>query len=213
MYPKLPIRAVLAGLALAAVAAGCAPDKVTAPAAAQSSGSLLGFLGGVVNTVTGILVPAVQRGTALPSDISVSQVIDESGGSIVLPQAGMRITFAPGAVSAPTTVEVTANAGGYYAYSFAPHGIKFNAPVVITQDMSNAQTSLLSGLLGGLLSVQGGYMADGISDLDQSTGNVLVTEQLPATTTYVVQPDGVLVPVTSYAIHHFSGYILTGGRQ
>lgn len=215
MRHKLPpIRAIVAGLALTAVAVACSPDKMTAPPPAQTSGSLLGFvgglLGGVVNTVTSLLLPAVHRGTSLPTDVAVTQTVGPAGGVISIPQAGMTITFSPGAVSAPTTITATANAGGYYAYSFEPHGIKFNAPVVITQDMSNARTS---GLLGGLLSVQGGYMADGISDLDQASGNVTISEQLPAVTVWLPGLNGQIVPTTSYSIHHFSGYILTGGRQ
>lgn len=213
MSHKLPVRSLLAGLALAVTAAACAPDKVTAPAAAPS-GSLLGLVGGlvggVVNTVAGLLLPAVHRGNALRTDVAVSQTIGPDGGTMSIPQAGMTITFAPGAVSTPTTITATANAGGYYAYTFEPHGIQFNAPVVITQDMRYAKTT---GLLGGLLTVQGGYMANGISDLNQSTGNVTVAEQLPAVTSYQVDSNGQLVPVTIYGIKHFSGYILTGGRQ
>lgn len=215
MRHKLPpIRAIVAGLALTAVAVACAPDKMTAPPPAQTSGSLLGLvgglLGGVVNTVTSLLLPAVHRGTSLPTDVAVTKTIGAAGGTISIPQAGMTITFAPGAVSAPTTITATANAGGYFAYTFQPHGITFNAPVVITQDMSDASTT---GLLGGLLSVQGGYMADGISDLNQTSGTVTVSEQLPAATAWVPGANGSLIPVTSYSIHHFSGYILTGGRQ
>lgn len=211
MRRKLPVRTILAALALSVTAAACASDRVTAPAA-PASGSLLGLVGGVVggvvNTVNAILVPAVHRGNALSSDVAVSKTIGSAGGTISIPQAGMTITFAPGAVSAPTTITATANAGGYYAYSFQPHGIQFNAPVVITQDMRYAQTT---GLLGGLLSVKGGYMADGISDLNQSTGTVSVSEQLPAATTYKTDSTGTVYPVTTYTVKHFSGYILTGG--
>lgn len=210
MPRKLTVRATIVALGVAVMAAACAPDRVTAPAPAQSSGSLLGLVGGVINTVTSLLLPAVQRGSVLARDISVSQTIGPDGGTISIPKAGMTITFSPGAVSAPVNITATANAGGYYVYTFKPHGIQFSAPVVITQDMSNAQAS---GLLGGLLSVQGGYMPDGISDLNLSTGNVSVSEQLPATTVYVQDASGQLVPMTSYSVQHFSGYILTGGRQ
>lgn len=206
MRRKIPIRTILTALALS-VTAACASDRIAAPAT-PASGSLLGLVGGVVNTVDAILLPAVHRGNALAADVSVSQTIGSSGGTISIPQAGMTITFAPGAVSAPTTITATANAGGYYAYTFQPHGIQFNAPVVITQDMRYAQTT---GLLGGLLSVQGGYMADGISDLNQSTGTVSVSEQLPAVTTYQTDASGTTYPVTTYTVKHFSGYILTGG--
>lgn len=221
MSHKLRTRATLAGLALAVLAVGCAPDQLTAPPATARavtpSGSLLGGLlgtvtgvvGGVVNTVTSLLLPAVHRSKSLSTDVAVTQTIGIAGGTISIPQAGMRIVFSPGAVLQPTSITATANAGGYAAYSFEPHGIQFSAPVVVMQDASYLQTS---GLLGGLGSVQGGYMSDGISDLDQSTGTVTVSEQLPATTSYMYF-NGHWTNVTSYSIKHFSGYILTTGRQ
>jgi len=218
MSHKLRTRATLAGLALAVLAVGCAPDQLTAPPATARavtpSGSLLGGLlgtvtgvvGGVVNLVGSLLVPAVQRSSTLPQDIVAQQTIDSRGGSISLPGAGMRITFSPGAVSAPTTVTVTAHAGDYLAYSFEPHGIQFTAPVVVTQDLSNAQASSFSRLMGG-------YMPDGISDLDPSTGTVTVSEQYPTVTTYGRGVDGRYGYMTNFTIKHFSGYILTTGRQ
>lgn len=221
MSHKLPTRATLAGLALAVLAVGCAPDQLTAPQATakvvQPSGSLLGGLlgtvtgvvGGVVNVVGSLLLPAVQRSNALPTDVAVTQTIGVTGGTISIPQAGMKIVFSPGALTQPTSITATANAGGYVAYSFEPHGIQFSAPVVVMQDASYVQTS---GLLGGLSSVQGGYMSDGISDLDQSTGTVTVSEQLPTSTSFMYF-NGHWTNVTSYTIKHFSGYILTGGRQ
>lgn len=217
MFRKPLLRATIIGLGLTIVAAGCASDQLTAPPpttqTAQASGSLLGGLlggvvglvGGVVTLVGNLLVPAVQRSSTLSSDVVVSQTIDSRGGSISIPKAGMRITFSPGAVSAPTTVTVTANAGQYIAYSFEPHGIQFAAPVVISQDMSNINTSNYGSLMGG-------YMANGITDLDPSTGTVNVTEQYPVVSSYGWL-NGRFVPITSFTIKHFSGYILTGGRQ
>lgn len=222
MPRQLRTRATLAGLALAVLAVGCAPDQITAPQAnaraVQPSGSLLGGLlggvvgvvggvvGGVVNIVGSLLVPAVHRSSTLSHDVVVQQTVDSRGGSIALPEPGMRITFAPGALSAPTTITVTAHAGDYLAYSFEPHGIQFAAPVVITQDLSDADG-------GSFRSLMGGYMPDGITDLDQSTGNVNISEQYPTVTTYGRGVDGRYGYMTSYTIRHFSGYILTGGRQ
>lgn len=220
MFRKPLLRTAVAGLGLAIVAAGCAPDNLTAPppaAVPQASGSLLGGLlggvvglvGGVVNTVGGLLLPAVHRTSTLQSDVAVTQTIGPAGGVIAIPNTGMKIVFSPGAVTQPTAITATANAGSYAAYSFEPHGLQFSAPVVVMQDMSYVQTT---GLLGGLSSVKGGYMSNGISDLDQSTGTVSVSEQYPTLTTYMLS-GGRVVPVTSYTIHHFSGYILTTGRS
>lgn len=210
MSSKNLVRATLMGVALTIAAVACSPDAVTAP---RASGSLLGGLVGTVttvtNTVTGIVLPAVKRTTALPSDVTVVQTIGSAGGTISIPKAGVRVIFAPGAVSAPTTITATANAGSYLAYTFSPH-MTFNAPVTVAQDMSNVQTT---GLLGGLASLQGGYMQNGILDLNTVLGTVTVTEQLPATSSMVAAPDGHTYLETRYSVKHFSGYILTGGRQ
>lgn len=212
MTRKHLLRATVTGVALAIFAAACAPDAATGPAP-QASGSLLGGLTstvtGVTNTVTGIVLPAVKRTSALPSDITVVQTIGSAGGTIAIPGSGVRVIFAPGAVSTPTTITATANAGSYVAYTFSPH-ITFNAPVTIAQDMSNVQTT---GLLGGLASLQGGYMQNGILDLNTALGTVTVTEELPATSSIVTAPDGHSFLETRYDVKHFSGYILTGGRQ
>lgn len=212
MIRKNLLRVTLTAVALTVAAVACSPDRIAAPAP-QASGSLLGGLVGTVttvtNTVTGVVLPAVKRTSALPSDVTVVQTIGSAGGTISIPQAGVRVIFAPGAVSTPTTITATANAGSYLAYTFSPH-ITFNAPVTVAQDMSNVQTT---GLLGGLASLQGGYMQNGILDLNTVLGTVTVTEQLPATSSIVTAPDGHSYLETRYAVKHFSGYILTGGRQ
>jgi hypothetical protein len=212
MIRKNLLRVTLTGVALTIAAVACSPDRIAAPAP-QASGSLLGGLVGTVttvtNTVTGVILPAVKRTTALPSDVTVVQTIGSAGGTISIPQAGVRVIFAPGAVSTPTTITATANAGSYLAYTFSPH-ITFNAPVTVAQDMSHVQTT---GLLGGLASLQGGYMQNGILDLNTVLGTVTVTEQLPATSSVVTAPDGHSYLETRYDVKHFSGYILTGGRQ
>lgn len=205
MTRKHLFRATLTGVALTIAAVACSPDRLASPAP-QASGSLLGSL---TSTVTGIVLPAVKRTSALPSDVTVVQTIGSAGGTISIPQAGVRVIFAPGAVSVPTTITATANAGSYVAYTFSPH-MTFNAPVTVAQDMSNVLTT---GLLGGLASLQGGYMQDGILDLNTVLGTVTVTEQLPATSSMVTAPDGHTYLETRYDVRHFSGYILTGGRQ
>lgn len=217
MFRKPLLRAI-AGLGLTIIAVGCAPDQLTAPQAraqaVQPAGSLLGGLvggvvdavGGVVTIVGNLLVPAVHRTSTLPQDVVVQQTIGSRGGSITVTQAGMRITFAPGAVSEPTTITVTAHAGDYLAYSFEPHGIQFAAPVVISQDMTGIDSQGVSTLLGG-------YMPDGLSDLNPTSGIVNVSEQYPTVTTFGRRVDGSWGTILTFGIRHFSGYILTGGRQ
>src|SRR4051812_4753530 len=99
------------------LAGGCSPDAVSplAPTAAappllSTTGALLGtttsLVGGVVGGVTSVvgdvvstLLPVVVRTKGLAQDVVVTQTISPSGGVIKVPEAGLTITFAPGAVS------------------------------------------------------------------------------------------------------------------
>jgi hypothetical protein len=120
----------------------------------------------------------------------------------------MSITFAPGALASATTITVTADAGKAVSYEFAPHGIHFNAPVTVSQNMS---VTTLANNVGAAATISGGYTANGASDI---IGGLLakVAEILKATTTVVIGADGrAHLGTSSFIIKHFSGYILVSG--
>jgi hypothetical protein len=180
--------------------AGCSGEP-TAPAqgAGASSDLLGGLVGGVTGVLKSVLVPSIglQRRTALPEAITVTQTIGSAGGTLRIPAAGVTVTVPAGAVSGPTSFSMTARAGSLVAYDFAPHGITFAKPLVFTQSLSGTNATLLSKAFLEL-----GYYADP-SQLNSFGG--LVSEL----TTGVVN----LLSWTFTAnIKHFSGYMIGCGR-
>jgi hypothetical protein len=227
------LRSLITGLGIAVAATACAPENlsgpqaplsppsaaITAPAAttltASASTGLLGSVlqlsGTLVQTVatpiSDLLYPVVQRKQPLSQSITVTRVIGYAGGTITIKDAGLTITFSRGALLSSTPITVTADAGSAVSYQFGPHGIQFYAPVTISQDMS---LTTLADKPSAASSIQGGYTANGLSDI---VGGLLarVAELLNATTTTVLGADGKIhLGTSSFIIKHFSGYILIG---
>jgi len=198
------------GVALIATAviAGCAdraPSAPLGPAATQPSKSLLGgLLGGVINTAAkllNIVVTLVQRPTTLQQDIVWSFDAGPAGTVSANRAAGLSVTVPPGALSQNVHITVTVKAGNVYNYQFAPEGLQFAVPVVVTQDVSD--NSLLGSLLGGLLgsnkTAKGAYYSAPTLQYDPKTGQATVNELEPTVT-----GAGLL----SFQIRHFSGYTI-----
>ena len=188
-----------AALTLCAAVIGCAAESApTAPPAA--SHDLLGGLVGTVTGVTGTLglttVRNLQRDVPLAAPITVVQTIGVAGGTLSIPEAGVKVIVPPGAVSAPTDFSMTARAGTTVAYDFEPHGITFAAPLSFTQDLRGTNAPLLS-----LGSLRLAYYSDP-SLLGATTS--LVSE--------LIRGVGSLLTRSFTApIHHFSGYVVTWG--
>ena len=199
-----------AGVALvtSAIIAGCADRVTTAPAnpaATQPSNNLIGgLLGGVVGTVgklLNVVVSLVERPTPLQQDVVWSFDAGPAGALSGNRAAGLSIAIPAGALDRNVRITVTARAGKIYDYHFEPEGLQFAKPVVLTQDVSD--NSLLSGLLGGLLGVNGGksvrgaYYAAPSLQYDPKTDQATVNELEPT----------VNVPgYVTFQIRHFSGY-------
>ena len=181
--------AVATGLVFSA----CTDSGVTSPvsrvATGQSSlGSLLG------------LQPAapVHRNTPLANDITWSFTVGSGGAVSTNSAVGLTIHVPSGAVSSPTTITVTALKGTPVAYQFQPHGLQFSRKVTLTQKLqgTSAASELLSSLQGAYFPTDEPIIEDGMA---------LVSELL----------NGLLNPLTktfSFAIVHFSGYIVVSGR-
>jgi hypothetical protein len=133
---------------------------------------------------------------------SASAVIGVLGGQISLPDLGLTVTVPALALSAPTTITVTAVAGGAVAYEFEPHGLQFNVPVIVRQNLA-ATSASQGGIIPGVL--YGGYFAD-VSALDQLSGTAFVDETLR------VSIDRALGTAT-FSVIHFSGYLLGTGES
>ncbi|HKN67679.1 MAG TPA: hypothetical protein VJW73_15445 [Gemmatimonadaceae bacterium] len=199
-----------AALLLSALAVGCSDRMPSAPQAAspvptQQSNSLLGgLLGGVIGTVSkllNIVVTLVERPTALSQDVVWS--FDAGPGGVISANraAGLSISVPPGALSQKVHITVTVKAGNVYNYQFAPEGLQFALPVVVTQDVSDNSLigSLLSGLLGSSKTAKGAYYSASTLQYDPKTGSATVNELEPTVT-----GGGLL----SFQIRHFSGYTI-----
>jgi len=231
MFRPVIIRSFVTGLAVAVVTTACTPENISGPQAslttpsavvtapavtAPGANASLNLLGSVLTvpttlvqtvtkTVSDLLFPVVQRKQALANPITVSRVIGAGGGRIAIAEAGLTITFAPGAVRTATVITVTADAGKAVSYEFGPHGIQFYAPVTIQQDMS---LTTLADNPGAAPGIHGGYTANGLDDIINGL-LARVAELLDATTTLITGPDGRQhLGTTSFIIKHFSGYIL-----
>ena len=178
-------------MALALVS--CSTGEPVAPSAVApapvASQSLTGLLSSPQT------VQPLQRTVPLPSNISASAYIGALGGTISIPSAGLTVVVPALALPTRTLVTVTALAGSNVAYEFAPHGIKFPVPLVVTQSLKNTQAQ--TGGLVDPLSLKAAYFPD-------STNVTSVTEILGVDINLLSQ-------TAIFNVWHFSGYILAGG--
>lgn len=183
------------------VLAACGSESTSPVQGAGATGNLLGGLvGGATGTVKTVLtqVTGLTRNTPLAADITVTQVIGSAGGQLSIPEAGVVVVVPAGAVSANTQFTMTARAGALVAYDFAPHGISFAKPLVLTQSLTGTSATLLNKSLLEL-----GYYADA-SQLTASGGFL---SELTA------GPVDLLAWTFTANIKHFSGYMVSCGRE
>lgn len=183
-------RALVLAAVVGTAVLGC--SDATAPDGAPARrGDLLASL---------LQVDLLQRLLPLGQSYSAAATIGPAGGSIRIPQAGMTITFPAGAVTAPVPVRVTAHAGSNVAYTFEPHGLRFQNRPVITQDLG--VTQVVQRLLLAR-SLEGVYFASE-SQIIGSTATV--QEAIPASV-------DLLRLRMSFPVSHFSGYAASSGRR
>jgi ZU5 domain len=184
-----------ASLAGAFLIASCAaPDLAnpTAPAAATSPAADL----------SNLQLTAVTWNQQLDGPLTVSQTIDQSGGTISIPQTGLTIEFPAGAVTSPVSITVTADEK-YVAYKMDPTGTQFQKDVRVTQ-LLNTTSIFGAPLLNGLYAA---YVADDGVDL---SGALPVLELEPSNTVFsLLSP--LLPQAEVWTIRHFSRYILASG--
>ena len=72
--------------------------------------------------------------TPLARDLSATALIGPEGGTIELPQTGLRLVVPADVVRRPTPFRVTARAGRLVAYDFEPEGSEFNPALRFEQD-------------------------------------------------------------------------------
>ena len=134
--------------------------------------------------------------------IKVSKTIDQSGGTISIPETGLTLSFPAGAVAAPITITVTSDEK-YVAYRMEPSGTRFLKDVTATQQLNT--TSIFGSPLRSQL--YAAYIAD---DNVKLSGKVPVLEIEPGTTIFSVL-SSLLPQAHVWTIRHFSRYMLASG--
>jgi hypothetical protein len=106
-------------------------------------------------------------------------------------------------VNGRTQITVTAKAGSAVAYEFEPHGLTFDAPVRVQQDL--AYTSLGAGRL---TKIQAGYYQQALDAILLGPNMSLagVTELRDVDLDDTDRPR-----IATFYIWHFSGYIMSSG--
>lgn len=131
-------------------------------------------------------VTVLERRVPLDRDEVVSQWVGRWGGVIRLPRAGLTVVVPWGALDEWTRITVTAPAGDLVGYHFEPHGLEFDRPITVTQDLLSTE-SLLN------LDLSAVYFE---GDLEPS---VTALETLPL---WLLRALGV------FRVEHFSGYVI-----
>lgn len=191
----LAVRGLL--LMIAGATAGCDDRAPVAPAGRMPS--LL-----VANPADQVSV--LERTTPLPEDITAGAWIGKVGGTIAIPDAGVRLIIPARAVRQPTYVSVTAHAGRLVSYEFEPHGTTFDLPLHVQQDIRSL--SIWSG--GGAVTpelppIEAGYFP-ARGDIDPASATARVSEVLPAD----VDLAGSKI---RFDVIHFSGYLLASAHR
>ena len=188
---------------VALVAAAC--GKVDAPMAPQTADpSFMAMTAERYDTLY-----ALRWAKPLGAAVSASEVIGPSGGDIKISELGFKISFPAGAVAKKTLITATAIAGGEVAYSFEPHGITFQAPAKIMQDL---RLTTAFGDEAVLSALKRGYFSEQWSStlLEGSSSKVKVKEVENADIDHTPSANGRFV---RFEVRHFSGYLLASGRQ
>ena len=191
---------VIASCSEAGISAPSAPaTTIAAPASSQSAAQRLP---GVVSDVGKLDLKAIWWKKQHKDVVRVSKAIDQSGGTISIPETGLTVSFPAGAVTSPITITITSDEK-YVAYKMEPTGTKFLKDVTATQLLNT--TSIFGSPLRSQL--YAAYIAD---DNIKLSGKVPVLEIEPSTTIFsVLSP--LLPQAHVWTIRHFSRYMLASG--
>lgn len=132
------------------------------------------------------LLRVVEREEALEEDERESDFIGRAGGRIELDDAGLTIYFPRGAVPFRTLITVVAPAGNLLGYEFHPHGLVFQKPVFVIQDLEDINIPRKKSLVAAYFEGRLGASVIGAEILSfKKYGDRLV-----------------------FKIEHFSGYVI-----
>jgi hypothetical protein len=191
---------IIASCSEAGISGPFAPQQTiaAAPSAQPAAGNRVGS-----DTDAGQLVlKALWWSKQHKNVVKVSKTIDQSGGTISIPETGLTLSFPAGAVAAPITITITSD-DKYVAYKMEPTGTRFLKDVTATQQLNT--TSIFGSPLRSQL-----YAAYIAEDNIKLSGKVPVLEIEPGTTIFSVLSS--LLPQSHvWTIRHFSRYMLASG--
>ncbi|AHG89663.1 hypothetical protein J421_2126 [Gemmatirosa kalamazoonensis] len=147
----------------------------------------------------GTEVTAAQWLFPLVRDVSATALIGPEGGTLELPETGLRLVVPADVVGEPTPFRVTARAGRLVAYDFEPEGSEFTPSLRFEQDPSLLEPPPLQS--GRPMRMQLGYY-EHASAIDETNGVATVTE-----VHYPIE-DGAR---GTFAVPHFSDYVVCWG--
>ncbi|HVE77617.1 MAG TPA: hypothetical protein VNA89_02090 [Gemmatimonadaceae bacterium] len=147
-----------------------------------------------------VWITPLARATPLSDALTASVTVGSAGGRLVLPRAGLDVVIPANAVNRVTTISVTAVPGVGLTYTFAPHGLRFRVPLVVTQTLPGIHAGAADAL------ALNAYYFDGQDAIDVATGRVRASEVLPV---------GVDVGrnTASFRVWHFSSYSVASGKN
>lgn len=188
-------RGLLGVLLLGSAALACS-DLRDAPLNPESPATL----GTTTTTEVAASVGVLQRSSPLGKDVSVTADIGKLGGTMEIPEAGIKVIFPANAVTPSgrhksVRITLTALKGSNVAYVFQPHGITFREPVTVHQDAKATDAWKNPALLGS----RGAYFS---STTALSGTRAAVSEFRP--TEYELTGSKF-----RWTIDHFSGYLLS----
>lgn len=207
------VRRVLipATLAVAVLVAACRGDNSASTglkSPEQASQQLLGLA--MAASQQPMPAQGLTWSTPRPTRASVTKVVGAAGGTISLPGTGLQLQVPAGALTANVTFTITALAGKVVAYDFQPHGAVFNVPLTFVQDLGTTAYRGVKLPPNFVPAWQGGYFADSLS-INETTGVTAVTEFIAAAADLTVS--STRHAQVSFLIRHFSGYIISVGRD
>lgn len=145
-------------------------------------------------------VNVLQRSAPLLHNFAAVGVIGRQGGTLAIPEAGFSIEFPPNAVRLPTPISVTALPGTAVGYVFAPHGLTFRKPPVVTQELRGTAVFGDPALRGML---EGAYLPE-LAGLAGPTARVRETRPTQVDVTgWKMQ----------FTVDHFSIYLASTSRR
>ena len=202
------VRASVLMMGVAGLTIGCSDVAPTGPdTATPSLARRAGKIRAVADTTTSDgRVTVIRRLTPLARDITVAGWINKSGGSLAIPEAGLKMTVPSGAVARRTYFTITAHAGSLVSYEFTPHGTTFPVALQIHQDIKDLNIWKQDGdLAPSVIPIEAGYFPSR-SDIDETQGTATIQEILPVSL-------DLLGSKIHFDVSHFSGYLLASGRR